>query len=89
MKPQRFEIGQAVTPNTKHWQAPADQKLVDSPPKFGEVYHVYKYVEENNKWWIILIEKMKLTCLEDSFDPVISNTALEKELSTISEPQTA
>lgn len=91
MKPQRFEIGQAVTPNKNH---PLKFEEGCPPFKFGEVYHVMEYHQALYKFeraWYIVLEELPhdKIYLEMSFDPVITDAILEKELSTISEPQTA
>lgn len=83
MKPQRFEIGQAVTPNKKKWEHVHDD--VPMPPSFGNVYHVSEYWNfEDNLWYIHLKEVPdSYVYNEEGFDPVITTHELEKELSEI------
>ena len=90
MKPQRFEIGQAVTPNTK------DQKLEPGCPPllFGEVYHVRKYfgphIYNGVRAWYIELEEISggFIYLEFMLSPVISDTELYKELESINKTKT-
>lgn len=85
MKPQRFEIGQAVTViDNDPWDGDAD--TID--PKFGEVYHVseYKYFDFHiNEWIISFYEIPNSGYSECSFAPVTSTEQLVEELESIPE----
>ena len=89
MKPQRFKPMQPITPNKKSWTPLAGNPHGKSYyPQFGEVYHVRKYdallIEGD---WYMFIHGLPSDCIynESGFDPVVSDTVLEKELSTITE----
>lgn len=91
MKPQRFEVGQAITPKTNDpWRNESSARIENyNDPKFGEIYHVLKYnhfSQVSDSWMIKLHEFTNSAYDEDEFDPVISTDALEKELKSISEP---
>lgn len=91
MKPQRFEIGQAVTPNKKdEYQLIFDvtqNGYNGTLPTFGEIYHVHDYGWEESEWYISLHEFPKdHGFAECDFDPVISNSHLESDLREITEP---
>jgi hypothetical protein len=90
MKPQRFEIGQAVTPRGAQWryEHPSPQDISPSPdPRFGEIYHVKRYSHREANaglgWGIQLNELVGTTWyLETSFDPVeITTEQLEVMIS--------
>ena len=91
MKPQRFEVGQAITliKHTKHWKCnPLVSHLL---PKFGEIYHVQKYLfysTNMNCWKISLMEIDGINCNEEAFAPVVDDTVLESDLNKIHEPVT-
>lgn len=83
MNPQRFEAGQAVTPNTRAWNEMGEK--TGAPPKvrFGEIYHVARYFSYPNddNWYITLQEIGNYASyLETKFDPLEISDAQIKEL---------
>lgn len=84
MKPQRFEIGQAVTPKIDKEFA-LIKGSGDSPdPKFGNIYHVSEYLFEMNEWFISLDEMPDdIYYSEIDFDPVITTSELTEALEEI------
>ena len=87
MKPQRFEIGQAITPKGKDWTLIQGRAPL---PIFGEIYHLDRYAYLHEGDWMIVLKEFPTDCNYDEcgFDPVISTDALKAELETISEPET-
>lgn len=85
MKPQRFKIGQEVTPTRGRWRgAEREGKF---PLKYGSIYTVQSYVDKNNEWYIQLVEFDKDRLIhffaEKGFEPVITTKELEGLLSEI------
>ena len=85
MKPQRFDIGQAVTPNIREDRWFYEGTPSEVKPKFGEIYHVKMYDEYSKGSWYIILSELPNTDAfnEAGFDPVISTNVLEKELNSI------
>jgi hypothetical protein len=88
MKPQRFEIGQAVTRKIVPWASLTSNVR----PKAGEIYHVSGYVHSKMLkfgnpypgWYITFDEHGKnVFHREKDFDPVISTHELESLLSEV------
>jgi len=84
MKPQRFKIGQAVTPKV-NMQWPINNDIgylgisprqapnpVPEMPKQGEIYHVDGYQAYDDGIWGIFLSEYnhELTFNEEKFDPV-------------------
>ena len=88
MKPQRFEIGQAITPKDKDGFVREDPAEADPLLKFGEVYHVkaYRYLHKIYNCWIITLDGLPYEYDEEGFDPVIETNELEKEIEEIFAP---
>ena len=92
MKPQRFEIGQAVTPKRGAW-TPMDRNLPGRPPKM-DIYHVSEYHTHRGfpDLWFISLDELPLPTDpkfdEDGFDPVITDSELESLLNSVPETQT-
>jgi hypothetical protein len=86
MKPQRFEIGQVVTPNEKGWVDLNNNG--PCPVKFGKIYHVsgYRAWCKLYKTWAMLLEEVPFSYDEVDFDPVISTSELESDLNKVTEP---
>ncbi len=88
MKPQRFEIGQAVTPKYKKWYV--DVGNPNAPrPRYGEVYRVrqYQWDQSDNSWYIAFYEiPGSVGYWEEGFDPVVTDAVLSKELESITKP---
>lgn len=90
MKPQRFEIGQQVTPKRANWKSIGGAYL-DAKP--GNIYTIHLYSDYSKKYncWFICLQELNPDTheyQEDGFDPVISDSVLEAELETIFEHQT-
>lgn len=78
MKPQRFEIGQAVTPSLK--VVTLETPSYGAKPIMGEIYHVEEYIHWNDErikhcsrkgvWYVSLREYTTNFCAEDLLDPV-------------------
>lgn len=94
MKPQRFEIGQAVTPKVSFpWNNSAN-----IPPPKPEIYHVLEYHDGTKytcvggyagHWYINVSERpYHWLALEDGFEAVISDHELASLLSTVEESVT-
>lgn len=89
MKPQRFEIGQAVTPRYGvDWNG-RSPNYTDVPSPKMDVLHVSSYKEKWGYWYIRIVE-MPQDCYyrEDQFEPLISDSELARELESIEVPQT-
>lgn len=85
MKPQRFEIGQAVTPL---YNKPWTNKNGDifNGPSYGEIYEVSGYGPYSNAFHcatVILDKLPDLNIVERDLAPVITTHELESELSEI------
>lgn len=86
MKPQRFEIGQAVTRKQIPWFTATSSVK----PKQGEVYHISEYVhfkqlqKHGNPFpeWYVRFEEHPRTVAhrESDYDPVISDSELTELL---------
>lgn len=87
MKPQRFEIGQAVSLRKK----PKGVTNVESNEKFpcplshSEIYHIAGYGEGRGSGkgeWYVFIAEYNHNCLfnEDGFEPVISDNIISELL---------
>ncbi len=88
MKPQRFEIGQAITPKVKAWGDAISGLPLPSPddPEFGKVYHVRSYWPYGGEWWICLNEVNEDNAfLETNFEPLITDSVLAEALSEVPE----
>lgn len=86
MKPQRFEIGQAITLKHEYKNAPVQPGCIR--PAFGQVYHVSGYAldtfQGKPEWWITLEEHPKRQISREAdFDPVVTDAVLSKELESI------
>jgi len=88
MKPQRFEIGQAVTmKNPLNWLV-LDGPSAGSLALFGKIYHVKEYTSYHSQYrWLISFEELhpEDEFEENEFVPVISDAILESELSSINQ----
>lgn len=99
MKPQRFEIGQAVAVKFGEISQFNTARGVKTP-RAGEIYHVESYhwgrdllkiypqfnVDKNN--WYIGLAELNGLYWELSFDPVITDSELESLLNSVPETQT-
>lgn len=87
MKPQRFEIGQAVTPG-KTGKMPSLHNT--GQVRGGQIYHIKKYIEFGTHfpvWWVTTHELGDRHLIDEtSLEPVISDSQLIELLSE--EPQT-
>lgn len=87
MKPQRFELGQEVTPTKKETWIRASTGENHPGPVFGNVYTVAMYVRIfENRWVIHLSEIIEFDFFEDAFDPV-GNLDEVKEVLRVQEKQ--
>lgn len=90
MKPQRFEIGQAVTKNKNvEWVTIRGvNEDYSKEPEFGKIYHIDRYyVYYNDEWFIVFREFLDGAAYkESSFDPVVTEAVLSKELESITKP---
>lgn len=84
MKPQRFEIGQAVTPKRgEDWSWKEGYVSGPFPLKCGQVYHVigHYWVLSMNDWAILVAEVgMHRGFMEYHFEPVITDSELYEAL---------
>lgn len=83
MKPQRFRIGQEVTPTKKEWSVLYNVRI----PKFGEVYKViaYEICPTTNRNCIVLDLIPECAWSDEFFAPIISDSVLEEELREITQ----
>jgi hypothetical protein len=87
MKPQRFEIGQAVTPRDTNWKNPNNYPT----PKFGEVYHVQYYSHEGcdcgecGRMPYVWLREFHYGVCQSKLEPVISDSELETLLNSVPE----
>lgn len=93
MKPQRFRIGQDVTPKRDDKWYTLNDNILENHPKFGEVYRVTEYNGfRYNHWFIRVVGPGNLDpdmrYCEEAFDPVISTAILANELTQIEIEQT-
>lgn len=88
MKPQRFQIGQAVTPKAGSWQEIGEKTGAVPMALFGKVYHVRAYCAYpgDEEWYIILQELGGYASYQEQrFEPLISTEELERALNTQTE----
>lgn len=87
MTPQRFEIGQAITPKIDNRPWITNNPGYGCPPKQGDIYHVTSYWYYKYGRWFIALREMpgKQIYDENEFDPVITTNQLEEALNEISE----
>lgn len=88
MKPQKFQLGQAVTPiNNKEYKTVSGLDGGDDP-RFGKIYHVSEYRERFGEWYIGISELSPFIFWnENRFAPIEmtseSLTALLEETKTV------
>jgi len=82
MKPQRFEIGQPVTPKRgEDWSGKNNNEIFPLPE--GEIYHIksYSWFGDFAEWAVCLIEIPGRSCfMEYHFEPVITSAELTELL---------
>ena len=89
MKAQRFEVGQAITPNHKDWIVLEGSDKGSVLPKFGEIYHVKCYGKYWSKYgWFMEIDELSVGAFysENGFDPVVDSSVIESEIIEIFNP---